>query len=281
MRANAGPQAALPAAELVRRLASAATGQATSSAAVLGALAMGCVGMMVGFAVIDRAIRNDLAPHGIISMEFAATPAKGSAMVSGWSPAQREWVAFALGLDFLFMPLYSTTIWFACELAVAVVSQRNAPLGKLGRVVGRSQYVAAGLDVVENLALLAGLRFPSAKAVSAAFPVAAVCATVKFCLILLGLGFAGLGAAQHHYGEAMPNLPELPVELAGVPPKPHHRTRRRASSVRTPDSAGGHTVKPRRRSSSSRDLLADPPAVHRPRRRSSSARKIKSHEDYI
>ena len=65
-------------------------------------------------ATVDEQIKTPSAPWGIISFEFAFSPQAAQAMLSSWSPTQKLWVAFSLGLDVLLIVLYSFSVALAC-----------------------------------------------------------------------------------------------------------------------------------------------------------------------
>ena len=69
------------------------------------------------FRVLDEPLRTSAAPNGIVSFELAGTPANAEAMVSSWSQDGKFFAAFGLGIDYLFMPLYSLALAFGTLLA--------------------------------------------------------------------------------------------------------------------------------------------------------------------
>jgi len=96
---------------------------------------MGCFGTFEG------EFKNKNSPLGIISFELAGSEEAGREMVASWNEYQRQIVAFELGLDYLFMPLYSTAICYCCILTSRVCA--SGCLLSVGIGIGYSQYVAA------------------------------------------------------------------------------------------------------------------------------------------
>lgn len=133
--------------------------------------------------VLGAPLRTEAAPAGIISFEFAGEPETAQRIVGSWSPTTRIWAGFNLGLDYLFMIVYSTTI----ALGIVWIAQARAAakwIGSLALLLAWGQWLAAGLDAVENAALMTSLvRTPAAP-----FPqIAWWSAALKFALVGAGI----------------------------------------------------------------------------------------------
>ncbi len=148
--------------------------------------------IMVTMNVVGARLSTAAAPGGIVSFEFAATPARAQAMIDSWDhPAQLR-AAFIQGLDFLFPPVYATTIALACVWVAGTLKAAGKRLAGVGTPLAWGQWLAALLDYIENICLLA-LLFGR---VASPWPeIAAVCAGVKFTLIVAGMlyGLYGFG----------------------------------------------------------------------------------------
>ena len=132
------------------------------------------------------------APQGIISFEFAATPQRAQQMLDSWTPEARVRAGFIQGLDFLFPIAYSTTVALACIMAAGVLRRRELAGWRLGSWLAWGLWAAALLDYIENIGLLV-LLFGR---VASPFPqLAAVCAALKFALLVCGLIYAFYGLA--------------------------------------------------------------------------------------
>ena len=141
--------------------------------------------------VVGIPLKNDTATAGIISLELAYTPAKAQALIASWDTHAISRANFIQGLDFSFLVIYSTTITLVCLWAGRVIRAASWPLAGLGLPLAWGQWLAAALDLLENIALVvvlfAGVNSPWTQ-------LAAICAVPKFALIVLGLGYGILGA---------------------------------------------------------------------------------------
>src|SRR2546422_3910151 len=143
-------------------------------------------------AVIDRPLETPAAPLGIISFELAGDLATARQMIASWDEPAREHALLGLGLDFLFLALYSTTIGLACVWAAGVLRTRRWPLAAVGLPLAWGQWLAAALDAMENVALIILLL----RATTDPWPrIAWWCAAPKFGLVVAGLLYAAYGAA--------------------------------------------------------------------------------------
>ncbi len=124
----------------------------------------------------------------IVDFELAGSVPKAQAIVDAWNETDRIRAGFSLGFDYLYMPVYSTTIALACLLAAGAVKRGRWPA--LGVLLAWSLWIAALSDALENVALLTELLGNNV----APWPqVAQICATIKFGLILLGLLYVLVG----------------------------------------------------------------------------------------
>lgn len=147
------------------------------------------------FSVIDAPLRVGPASEGffkgIIAFELAGSVAVSQAMLDAWDAHARLNAAFALGLDYLYMPSYALAIGLAAAWAGRQLGAWRRCLIGLGRALAWGLGVAAVLDAIENFALL---KILLAGATVPPWPtVAAACATVKFGLVILGLAYALAG----------------------------------------------------------------------------------------
>ena len=135
--------------------------------------------------VSGEPLSTDAAPAGILSYEFAGTADKVKEVLGSWDERAKAAAGFNLGLDYVYLMLYSTTI----ALAVLWLAAKNDFSGFLlpaAILLAWAQWLAALLDAVENVALVTMLL----NAPADPWPtVAFVCASLKFLLIALGLLF--------------------------------------------------------------------------------------------
>ena len=126
----------------------------------------------------------------IVDFELAGSVPKAQAIIDAWNANDRIRAGFSLGFDYLYMPVYSTTIALACVMAAGVL--KRSVWHTIGFLLAWSLWIAAVSDATENLALLTELLGNNA----APYPqVAQICATIKFGLILLGLLYVAAGVA--------------------------------------------------------------------------------------
>ncbi len=149
------------------------------------------------FSVIDAPLRTPAATKGsasgIIAYELAGSVTAAQAMIDSWDARARLYAAFGLGLDYLYMPSYALAIALGCMWARRRLAARWPWLGGVGLALAWGLGAAALLDAIENFALLKMLL---AGVASAPWPaLAAVCATIKFVLVVAGLLYAVAGAA--------------------------------------------------------------------------------------
>jgi hypothetical protein len=125
----------------------------------------------------------------IVDFELAGTVAKASGIINQWNALSKIQAGFNLGIDYLYMPVYSTTIALACVWAAMVLKARV--WRSVGLMLAWALWLAAIFDAIENYALLTMLYGN----VADPYPMMArLCATFKFSLILLGLAFSAVAA---------------------------------------------------------------------------------------
>jgi hypothetical protein len=118
----------------------------------------------------------------IVDFELAGSVDNAQAIIDAWTDTDRIRAGFSLGFDYLYMPVYSTTIAFACLLAAGVLQRRA--WHTIGWLLAWGLWAAAIFDAIENLALFTVLLGNNV----APYPqVAQICAVIKFGLIVLGL----------------------------------------------------------------------------------------------
>ena len=140
--------------------------------------------IMVIMNIIGSPLTTPSAPYGIVSFEFAFTPARAQEMISSWSTDSQLRAAFIQGLDFLFPLVYSAALGLGCLLAANVLSGRGKPLKGLGVLLAWGLVFAALCDYIENIALVAQLF----GRVQSPYPeIAGVCAVIKFSMILIAI----------------------------------------------------------------------------------------------
>jgi hypothetical protein len=126
----------------------------------------------------------------IVDFELAGSVSKATGIINAWTPLDRIHAGFSLGFDYLYMPIYSTTIALACVWAATAI--RSGTWRPIGLALAWGLWLAAIFDAIENLALIGNLFGTPLEP----YPqLAAICATLKFGLIGLGLVYTIGGVA--------------------------------------------------------------------------------------
>ena len=131
------------------------------------------------------------APNGIISYELAGNINAIHSILTSWDTNAQLIASLSLGLDYLFLVTYSTTIGMGCIWASVAFTSRGSFLLNTGVLLAWGQWLAAIFDGIENAALikllLGDLQSPWPQ-------VARICAIMKFALITMGLIYFIVGA---------------------------------------------------------------------------------------
>ena len=155
--------------------------------AVARSSALLTVALLVVITILGAPLRSDLAPLGIISLQFAASPEVATSMLDSWAGVPLRRLLWAHGLDLVFPVAYALAVGTAA-VSFAGVSQRAMPAAALA---AGSVLVAAVADQIENVAmLLTILRGPGWDSV---LPTLAA-ATVKFAGLGLAVGSLAVAA---------------------------------------------------------------------------------------
>jgi hypothetical protein len=126
---------------------------------------------------IDESLRSPIAPAGIVSFEVCAYRGSCQAMMDAWAAHAQTMAALSLGFDYLFMALYSATIFVGLLLAAAYVPAR---LKKITVCSAWLAWLAGIADAIENYGLIQMLLTQNIE--TFAWP-AAISATVKFIVL--------------------------------------------------------------------------------------------------
>ena len=108
-------------------------------------------------------------------LEFEFFPVN---VLQNWDELEKRWAAFSLGLDFLFLIVYSTLLSLLC------IRTADDLKSDLGIWIAWGQWFAALCDAVENISLV-GILFDSQIGWLAI--VSPTAAFIKFLLMIIGL----------------------------------------------------------------------------------------------
>lgn len=150
--------------------------------------------LMVLMNFVGAPLTTTEVPLGIISYELAGSVSGAEAILASWDQDAQLRAAFSLGVDYLFLVVYSTTIALACIWSGEVLKKNGWPLASASAPLAWGQWLAALLDAVENMALviiLFGMLAPP-------WPeLAKWCAIIKFSMIFLGMVYAFYGLVSY------------------------------------------------------------------------------------
>ena len=133
------------------------------------------------FNILDQPLRTNSAPNGIVSFELAREVESAQSIVASWDVSARLFAALGLGFDYLFMPTYALALSLGLLIAVGNKINRYAIFAGW---MGWGVFVAALFDAMENYMLW---RVLTGDIISPYPEIAAICATIKFILLILGL----------------------------------------------------------------------------------------------
>ena len=146
--------------------------------------------LLFSMSSIDSHLINDQAPNGIVSLELAGSITNAKLILASWDKSAQFQAGLSIGLDFLFLIAYSITIAMGCLL---VVKNSGIFIQNIGLWLAASQFLAAALDVIENLAMIKLLAGSTQDILPA---IAYWCAIPKFIIVLAGLVFLLAGALK-------------------------------------------------------------------------------------
>jgi hypothetical protein len=148
----------------------------------------------VAMQAIGGPLANQAAPLGIVDFEFAGELAVAERILESWGDAGRARAGLSLGLDYLFLVLYASTLALACAGMARMLSRHWRAAAAAGALLAWGQLAAGLLDAVENFALIQLLLGSDGAAWP---PLAWWCAAAKFSLVAAGLAYllAGLALA--------------------------------------------------------------------------------------
>ena len=130
------------------------------------------------------------APGGIISFELAKDINQSIAIISSWDLNAKVNAALSLGIDFLFLIVYSIFFATACYLVAQKFPNKNNWMYKIGLFLAKMQFIAALFDAFENIALIKLLHGSNINIFSL---IAYYFASIKFMIIAIGIIYIIIG----------------------------------------------------------------------------------------
>lgn len=114
---------------------------------LLGALATAIIMQAQG-----GGFKTDFTPLGIVSLELASSITQVQHILAIWNHKD---LLLNIGLDFLFIPAY--TFFFIQSLKITISKHRLSWVQQLGTKLIAVAYIAAALDVIENVLMLSSM----------------------------------------------------------------------------------------------------------------------------
>ncbi len=146
--------------------------------------------VMVALCWLDEPLKTEAAPLGMVSLELAGDPSVARDIIASWGQTRQVYAGLSLGLDYLFLVGYATTIGLACVLVARSPRNRFETLAAVGELLAWGQIAAALLDGVENYGLIRVLLGTGGEL----WPgVARWCAMAKFAIVATGLVYTAVG----------------------------------------------------------------------------------------
>lgn len=149
--------------------------------------------VMIAMKITGTPLETEVSPLGILDFEFAWNVETAKAMMDSWelkNPGYGKiYAAYNMGLDSLYLFVYSHAIGLACLL----VGRKMKAWYRIGLFLAGLQIVAALFDLVENYGLIKLIQGSEAEIYA---QLAYVCAIPKFIFVLSGLIFSIIGAVR-------------------------------------------------------------------------------------
>jgi len=108
---------------------------------------------IVAMHYLNTYLTNKITPNGIISFELAKKLERSQEILDSWSPLAKIFAGLNLGLDFLFLLIYSLFI----SILIHKLNKRlwvGKSFFRIGEVLIWSMFLAAIFDAVENVCLI-------------------------------------------------------------------------------------------------------------------------------
>ncbi len=112
--------------------------------------------LAVGAALVifDAPLRTGACPNGIVSFELAGSADDAAAIMESWDPRARIYAGLGLGIDYLYLLAYGTSLGLGCLLLGESLGRKRAGATRLGRWLAYGMVGAASFDAIENYALI-------------------------------------------------------------------------------------------------------------------------------
>jgi len=112
--------------------------------------------LIVMFAInsFDNTLKNDSCPNGIVSFELAKNLNTSKAIINSWNTTAKTDAGLSLGIDFLFLLLYSGFIGLTIYILNEKLWKQKKFIYQTGQLFVFLIFIAALFDTIENIALI-------------------------------------------------------------------------------------------------------------------------------
>jgi hypothetical protein len=143
--------------------------------AALRLAAINTAGITIWLRIQGAPLITDISSRGIVDLEMAGNIARWEALTGAWS---RTATINNILIDFLYIPAYALLLSLACR--VLAEKEKVTLMQAAGNWLAKAAWLAAMLDVIENLLMLGGLYGYSSPV---ALQLTKLVATIKFILV--------------------------------------------------------------------------------------------------
>jgi len=139
--------------------------------------------------LIFASLPIEVPSYGILDFEFAWTTSQITVIFSAWGIDGMTLHAIGIYWDFLYIIGYGSLI---AGLILLISRKLSGKIQLIGLYLTFTPFLAGVFDCIENILLLTMLNNPSG--FSSGIPlIAGIMATIKFSILLIGIGFFLLG----------------------------------------------------------------------------------------
>lgn len=147
--------------------------------AALRLAAITTAGITVWLRIQGAPLVTDISSRGIVDLEMAGNMARWEALTGAWS---RTATINNILIDFLYIPAYALFLSLACRILAD--KQTPTAIQAAGKGLAKAVWLAAMLDVIENLLMLGGLY---GYVSPATLQLTKWVATIKFIIVALAI----------------------------------------------------------------------------------------------
>ena len=144
---------------------------------------------IVGMQITGNPLKTDAAPAGIVTFELIGTLEGSQLIINSWQNKKMTYAGINMGLDFLFLSLYSITIALSCLLVSVRLPEHWKFFKRFGFLMALAVIIAALFDIVENIALIKLLLGSANKLLPV---VAKWCAIPKFSIVSVAILYVAI-----------------------------------------------------------------------------------------